>query len=150
MINCSKIMTAACKPSGNTRESLWRRFGLLAMMLAWLTSLAFCPQTEAIANFNAPAAKAASFVNQTLAGHHFHKNANADGCCTGQQHLSAVDRPSDFGIAAVAILQAVLAVAVLFTALPAATSKPRFTQNPLRCPRRFSVLGASWPHAPPH
>ena len=144
-------MTAACKLSGDTPENLWRRFGILAMMLAWLTSLVFCPQTEAIANFNAPAAKVAGFASQILAGHQIHKNADADGCCSGSQHFSAVAQTSDSGIAAVADLHGVLAfVAVVFAALSAVTSKPPFTQNPLRIPRRSFVLGASWPHAPPH
>lgn len=144
-------MTAACKLSGNTRESLGHRFGVLAMMLAWLTSLVFCPQAEAIVNFNAPAVKVAGFASPILAGRHFRKNADANGCCTGQQHLSAVAQTGDFGVAAVSVMQAAPAVAaVVFAAFPVATSKPGFTQNPLRIPRRSFVLGASWPHAPPH
>ncbi len=138
-------MTAAGNLSGNARKGLRHRYGVLAMLLAWLSSLVFCPQA-----INGSAVNVPGFAIRILAGHQSYKNADADGCCAGQRHLSAVAQTGDFRIATVSILQAApIIAAIVFAALPVAALKLGFTQYPPRIPRRSPASGALWPHAPP-
>ncbi len=124
---------------------LGHRYGVLAMLLVWLTSLVFCPQA-----INGSARSALNEPGLTIripSGHQSHEDA--DGCCAGQ-HLSAVAQTDNLGIATVSVLQvAPIIAAIVFAALPVAASKLGLTRNPPHIPRRSPASGALWPHAPP-
>ena len=126
---------------------LGHQYGVVAMLLVWLTSLVSCPQAingSARSVLNEP-----GLTIRIFSGHQAHKNADADGCCAGQ-HLSAVAQTDNLGIATVSVPQvAPIIAAIVFAALPVAASKLGFTRNPPRIPRRSPASGALWPHAPP-
>lgn len=136
----------------DTRISPRRRYGVLLVLLAWLTPLLVCPGIPGITvGFNGLTHGAPDRTIQALTGQQTHGDVDNDICCTAQQHLSAVAQTYDLKVRTLSAFQAeppaITAFAVATFAVKA--SEQWFVHRPPLIPWRSPALGAFWPHAPP-